>query len=118
MNEAQFKSKMLYAESMHKLDEGRQDYWRGYMRGLRRRYHGEAFGTDDEHQQYLGLINDPTRAEMGRGYRDGFSEYTVTQMFCHRCSHQWINRREDKPRVCPKCKSPWWDKKRQKPLDK
>ncbi len=46
-------------------------YWSGYMRGLRRRYHGNAFGTDDEHQQWVSLINDEDRQDLGRGYRDG-----------------------------------------------
>jgi len=28
-----------------------------------------------------------------------------------RCGHEWLPRNiEDKPRVCPKCKSPNWDK--------
>ena len=30
---------------------------------------------------------------------------------CERCSHEWIPRKnEEKPIVCPKCKSPYWDK--------
>ena len=29
---------------------------------------------------------------------------------CERCSHEWVPRESDqKPRVCPKCKSPYWD---------
>jgi hypothetical protein len=39
-------------------------------------------------------------------------EYT-----CKRCSHKWTPRNpEKKPEVCPnpKCKSPYWDKPRQK----
>jgi DNA-directed RNA polymerase subunit RPC12/RpoP len=35
---------------------------------------------------------------------------------CERCSHEWLPRdRSDdapEPRVCPKCKSPYWDKPR------
>jgi predicted Zn-ribbon and HTH transcriptional regulator len=27
-----------------------------------------------------------------------------------RCGHEWLPRDEEKPRVCPKCKSPRWDK--------
>lgn len=28
-----------------------------------------------------------------------------------RCGHEWLPRdRDDKPRVCPKCKSPNWDR--------
>jgi DNA-directed RNA polymerase subunit RPC12/RpoP len=39
---------------------------------------------------------------MLRGYR------------CERCGHEWIPRSttEGKPTICPKCKSPYWDKPR------
>jgi hypothetical protein len=49
------------------------DYGAGYLRGLRRRRHGEQFGTDEEHAKWisLGLDGDP-REDLGRGYRDGF----------------------------------------------
>ena len=33
---------------------------------------------------------------------------------CERCGHQWAPREKGKPRVCPKCKSPYWDKERKK----
>ena len=29
---------------------------------------------------------------------------------CYRCCHEWISRDKNKPAVCPKCKSPYWDK--------
>ena len=29
---------------------------------------------------------------------------------CERCGHKWITRSEEIPIVCPKCKSPYWDK--------
>jgi len=29
---------------------------------------------------------------------------------CERCGHIWLPRKADKePRVCPKCKSPYWN---------
>lgn len=28
---------------------------------------------------------------------------------CYRCKHRWVPRDEETPRVCPKCKSPYWD---------
>lgn len=31
---------------------------------------------------------------------------------CGRCDHKWNSKDLDVPRVCPKCKSPYWDKKR------
>ena len=29
---------------------------------------------------------------------------------CERCGHIWKPRSEEKPKVCPKCKSPYWDR--------
>jgi Zn finger protein HypA/HybF involved in hydrogenase expression len=35
---------------------------------------------------------------------------------CERCSHEWVPReKEQEPRVCPKCKSPYWNVPRRKP---
>jgi len=31
---------------------------------------------------------------------------------CKRCGHKWIPRAED-VRICPKCKSAWWDKEKE-----
>lgn len=32
---------------------------------------------------------------------------------CERCGHEWVPRNKDEePRVCPKCKSPYWDRPR------
>lgn len=31
---------------------------------------------------------------------------------CTRCGHVWYPRSPDRPRICPKCKSPYWDKAR------
>lgn len=32
---------------------------------------------------------------------------------CERCGHVWVQKGENKPKVCSKCKSPYW----QKPLN-
>lgn len=34
---------------------------------------------------------------------------TVDGYRCERCLHEWINRKKEKPTVCPKCKSPYWN---------
>jgi len=32
---------------------------------------------------------------------------------CERCGHEWAPReKEVTPKVCPKCKSPYWDRPR------
>lgn len=77
MTYAQFTHEMLKAETFTRLGE-RPDYWRGYQRGLRRAYHGEAFGTDEEHAQWLEMLDSrgDARREMGLGYRDGLQGNT------------------------------------------
>jgi len=38
---------------------------------------------------------------------------TVMGYRCERCSHEWIPRDiEQEPSVCPKCKSPYWNRPR------
>jgi Zn finger protein HypA/HybF involved in hydrogenase expression len=40
----------------------------------------------------------------------GKVKLTVEGYKCERCSHKWIPRiKNEHPRVCPKCKSPYWD---------
>lgn len=35
---------------------------------------------------------------------------TISKYRCERCDHEWIPREfKKRPRVCPKCKSPYWD---------
>lgn len=75
MNPQTFESMMRRAEMLKlSADVRGQQYWDGYRRGLRRHYHGEKFGTAEEHAQWMDLRNDPLpdRAELGRGYVAGF----------------------------------------------
>jgi predicted Zn-ribbon and HTH transcriptional regulator len=38
---------------------------------------------------------------------------TVWGYRCERCEHEWVPRdTENEPRVCPKCKSPYWNRPR------
>lgn len=43
-----------------------------------------------------------------------FIEYKIelTELKCQRCEHKWNPRRPVRPIICPKCKSPYWDKPR------
>lgn len=36
-------------------------------------------------------------------------EFILPELNCKRCKHIWIPRANKKPKVCPKCKSPYWD---------
>lgn len=73
MEKGHFQREMMKAQNFIELGED-SDYWMGYQRGLRRRYHGEIFGTDEEHEMWMQLYedSDDVRAARGRGYRDGF----------------------------------------------
>jgi len=43
------------------------------------------------------------------------AEITLKGYQCERCEHKWVPRdHNETPRVCPKCKSPYWDKPRKK----
>ncbi len=37
---------------------------------------------------------------------------TLMGFRCERCEHEWVPRggAEEEPRVCPKCRSPWWNR--------
>jgi len=81
MTEQKFRSEMRRAEAMRQdADPMMSEYWAGYIRGLRRSYHGDKFGTDAEHASWSAAINsrDESRKQRGRGYADGlaFSEVT------------------------------------------
>lgn len=38
--------------------------------------------------------------------------FSLPKLRCIRCGHTWPPRTEKLPRVCPKCKSPYWDRPR------
>lgn len=38
-------------------------------------------------------------------------EIAVVQLRCKRCNHMWHPRKSE-VRICPKCKSPYWDKEK------
>jgi len=65
MNEMQFRGLMEEAKRIG------GDYGAGYQRGLRRHYHGDNFGTTDEHESWMAISG--ARQAQGDGYRDGFA---------------------------------------------
>jgi hypothetical protein len=43
----------------------------------------------------------------------GMAKVNISGYRCERCEHEWIPRdKSQEPRVCPKCKSPYWNKPR------
>jgi hypothetical protein len=40
-------------------------------------------------------------------------EITLKGFMCERCGHKWVPIKENAaPKVCPRCKSPYWDRPR------
>lgn len=37
------------------------------------------------------------------------AEITLKGYQCERCGHKWAPRENEFPKVCPKCKSPYWN---------
>ena len=35
---------------------------------------------------------------------------TIKGFRCTRCQHEWVPKTDRKPTICPKCKSPYWDR--------
>jgi hypothetical protein len=76
MDENSFKSEMMRAEQFRTLiEQDRAEYWAGYIRGIRKAYHGENFGTAEEHALWLKAADDEdeTRKQRGEGYKAGLA---------------------------------------------
>lgn len=39
---------------------------------------------------------------------------TVTGYRCARCNWEWLPRTSRRPTICPHCKSPYWDRERER----
>ncbi len=45
------------------------------------------------------------------------NSFELPTLECLRCGHNWIPRRPVKPKVCPKCTSPYWNKPKWKGIN-
>ena len=36
-------------------------------------------------------------------------EIKMLECKCEKCKHKWITRSDEKPKICPNCKSPYWE---------
>ena len=72
MTQAEFQSKMMKARTFQELGD-QAEYWAAYQRGLQRAFHGDKFGSDEDHEKWLSLISDETRQEQTRGYWHGLN---------------------------------------------
>jgi predicted Zn-ribbon and HTH transcriptional regulator len=46
------------------------------------------------------------------------AETKIAGFQCERCGHEWVAKTERRPIICPKCKSPYWDRPRVRTLEK
>lgn len=62
------------------------------------------------------LINMKNSSDNGMSKKkEGFGAYVwIIGHKCYRCEHKWTPREEEQPAVCPKCKSPYWNKPKKK----
>ena len=75
MDKQLFEREFNRAKRMASIENN--EYWSGYQRGLRRRFHGENFGTDKEHELWVSMVNsrDERRRRLGKGYKAGYDAY-------------------------------------------
>ena len=119
---------------IYKAISSQSNFYIGYIRGLRKAYHGSAFGTDAEHETYMNIPAaeiDLNRRLIGDGYRMGFAGIDISQLLniqtCNRCGYEFIPTRVKRdgagkileilpPKTCPNptCNSPYWNKPRTK----
>lgn len=45
------------------------------------------------------------------------SKIKMIKYRCKRCKHKWFPRKEEKPIICPRCKSPYWNKLKKSPKE-
>lgn len=82
LTQNEFESRARAAKTFARLgddDGSANEFWNGYARGLRRNYHGENFGTDEEHTLWMGLSasDDWSRKLRGIGYQAGFDSLPI-----------------------------------------
>ena len=73
MEEKAYIIEMLRARAI-KEESHNPEYWDGYLRGLRRQFHGDKFGTESEHQLWLTMSGDEFQRQRSEGYRAGYSK--------------------------------------------
>jgi hypothetical protein len=73
MDKETFTARMCHAEVMSVISSS-PDYWRRYIRGLKRAYYSEEFGTEAEHALWLPLADRDNMQDHDRGcgYFHGF----------------------------------------------
>ena len=90
--------RMVYAARHGAADEP-DERLADIVRDLKRRY--DEVLTPDECRREMDSRVTPTRP------------YEATECTCLRCGHTWLVTRDQLPRTCARCRSPYWDRPRQ-----
>lgn len=65
-------------------------------------------------QMFNGLVIEQ-RYDIFRYRRGCMAKVLIEGFRCERCEYEWVPREKGvEPMVCPSCKSPYWNKPRQK----
>jgi hypothetical protein len=78
MDQRTFESLMKRAGMARSAGAADADFLAGYVRGLRRAYHGEQSGSDAEHALWSSLEGDPMRKRQAAGYRAGLGAVPIS----------------------------------------
>ncbi|MBA7644304.1 hypothetical protein ES703_52046 [subsurface metagenome] len=65
-------AKSMYKLESENLNHKKAEFWYGFQRGIRRHYHGENFGTDQQHEKWMNCDDGEYRKQLQAGYRAGF----------------------------------------------
>lgn len=82
MTETEFHRNLSGAEILIRMSDD-PSFLEGYCRGLRRYYHGESFGTPEEHETWMALFaetGDEQGRAKGEGYRQGLSGAAIADI--------------------------------------
>ncbi len=84
MDEQKFFKLGLAAKSLLEkaADESERSFWEGYRKGLRRNYHWDRIGPDEEHSLWMGFAAEKdnlSKRLCGIGYRAGFEEMDIPE---------------------------------------
>jgi hypothetical protein len=73
MTKTEYDREMLRAKTIRQSEPDKEEYYAGYMCGLRIAYKGGGFGVDREHNRWMKLIYNTNAKQhaRGQGYRDG-----------------------------------------------
>jgi len=73
MNESEYRTAIGSAKLMADVEPEMAEYWRGYRRGVMRGYHGDKFGTQEDHEMWMNCARCGHREDLQAGYRTGYS---------------------------------------------